>query len=103
MRALLMHDITPDSTVADALRRGGYDVVRCSEDGATPFPCSGAGGSCPLDGSVDVAVVVHDRPTTDLAVGEVGVVCAFRDGVPVVLAGNHTQSPFDVRCDAVAT
>jgi hypothetical protein len=103
MRALLMHDdITPDTAVADALSAAGYDIVRCSEAGAPRFPCSGAGGSCPLDGSVDVAVVVHDRPAADLAVGEVGVVCAFRDGVPVVLAGSETQSPFEGRCEAVA-
>ena len=96
-----MHDITDDRAVAAALEGAGYDVVRC-DDGASTFPCTGATGSCPLDGSVDVAVVVHDRPSTDLAVGEVGVVCAFRDGVPVVLAGNHAQSPFDGRCDSVA-
>jgi hypothetical protein len=97
-----MHDIIPDTAVAATLAAAGYDVVRCSEDGEPTFPCSGAAGSCPLDGSVDVAVVVHDRPSVDLAVGEVGAVCAFRDGVPVVLAGNHSQSPFGGRADAVA-
>ena len=102
MRALLMHDVTSDATVADALSTAGYDIVRCSEVGSPAFPCSGAGGSCPLDGSIDVAVVVHDRTAADLAVGEVGVVCAFRDGIPVVLAGNNTQTPFGGRCDAVA-
>lgn len=102
MRTLLLHDITIDQPVADVLSRAGHDVVRCSEPGQPAFPCSGADGSCPLDGSVDVAVVVHDRPSAELAVGEIGVVCALRDGIPVVLAGNHSQSAFASRCDAVA-
>ena len=97
-----MHDITPDRVVADVLTAAGYDVVRCAEPDAPDFPCAGAFGSCPLDGSVDVAVVVHDRPAVDLAHGEIGVVCALRDAVPVVVAGNHTQSAFGARCDAVA-
>ena len=96
-----MHDITDDHLVAERLEGAGYDVVRCN-DGTNSCPCTGATGSCPLDGSVDVAVVVHDRPSVDLAVGEVGVICALRDGIPVVVAGNHTQSPFDGRCDGVA-
>jgi hypothetical protein len=97
-----MHDITRDDAIADVLVRAGYDVVRCAAPDEEVFPCAGAGGSCPLDGSVDVAVVVHDRPAVELSVGEVGVVCAMRDGIPVVLAGNHTQSPFGERVDAVA-
>ena len=102
MRALLMHDITPDDVVAGLLTTAGYDIVRCTEGRDAEFPCRGAGGSCPLDGSVDVAVVVHDRPSVDLAPGEVGVVCALRDGVPVVVAGNHTQSAYVAQCRAVA-
>ena len=33
MRALLMHDIIPDTAVAATLAAAGYDVVRCSGDG----------------------------------------------------------------------
>jgi hypothetical protein len=102
MRVLLLHDSTPDTGVADALLTSGHGVVRCSEPGRPAFPCAGLEGSCPLDGTVDVTVVVHDRPTTEIARGEAGVVCSFRDAVPVVLAGNGSFSPFLGRCDAVA-
>jgi hypothetical protein len=97
-----MHDITPDDAVADVLTAAGFDIVRCAEPGTVGFPCRGAEGSCPLDGSIDVAVVVHDRPSLDLTPGEVGVVCALRDGVPVVVAGNHTHSAYRGQCDAEA-
>lgn len=102
MRVLLLHDVTPDAAVADVLVASGHDLVRCSEPGQPGFPCAGLDGACPLDGTVDVTVVVHDRPTTEIGPGEVGVVCSFRDAVPVVLAGNHAHSPFGGQCAAVA-
>ncbi len=89
-----MHDITPDDGPARVLRDAGYDVVRCAPAGHHGFPCDGATGRCPLDATVDVAVVVHDRPSNDIAPSEAGVVCALRDGVPLVVAGNHAHSPF---------
>jgi hypothetical protein len=90
-----MHDkTTADRGVTSALTRAGHDVVRCWEPGS-PSPCVAAdGGGCPLDGSVDVAVAGDDA---------FGVVCALRDGVPVVLAGAGSHSAFDGRWDAVAS
>jgi len=102
MRALLIHDLTPDDAVAAMLETAGHEVVRCNPPGQTEFPCAGMEGRCPLSAPVDVAVLVHDRPSTDLAPGEAGAVCALRDGIPLVVAGNHTHSPFAVRADAVA-
>ncbi len=101
MRVLLL-DTTPDTRVADVLLASGHDLVRCSEPGRPAFPCAGLEGACPLDGTVDVTLVVHDRPTTEIATGEVGAVCSLRDAVPLVLAGNGASSPFLCRCDAVA-
>lgn len=103
MRMLLLHDITPDTDVAAALDAAGHEVVRCAEPGDRAFPCVRVdGGTCPLDGTVDVAVVVHDKPTAGLAFGEAGVICALRDGLPLVVAGTHAFSPFVERADAVA-
>jgi hypothetical protein len=102
MRVLLLHDGTPDTGVADALRASGHRLVRCSEPGRPAFPCAGLEGACPLDGTVDVTVVVHDRPTSEIVTSAVGAVCSLRDAVPLVLAGNGYSSPFLCRCDAVA-
>lgn len=102
MKALLLHDIVPDDAAAEALLAAGHQVVRCSPVGAATFPCVGEHGDCPLDGTVDVAVVVHDRPTNDFAAAEVGAICARRDDVPIVLAGNGTHSPIQAIATAVA-
>jgi hypothetical protein len=102
MRALLMHDIVPDDAAAAVLEAAGHEVVRCGPPDTHGLACDGIGGHCPLDATVDVAVVVHDRPTTELALGEAGVICALRDGVPLVLAGHAGPSPFAERASAVA-
>lgn len=102
MKALLLHDLVPDGLAHAVLSDAGYDVVRCSGSHLRPFPCVGMDGNCPLDGSVDVAVVVHDRPTADFHPGEVGVVCALRDGIPVVTAGNGAFAPFRNEATVVA-
>lgn len=102
MKALLLHDIGSDDPFAAALRSAGHEVIRCAPPGRPGFPCDGSKGACPLDATVDVAVVVHDRPSTDISPGEAGAVCALRDGVPLVLAGHARQHPFGDRIGAVA-
>jgi len=103
VKALLLND-TPgnDTAYATELRHAGYDVVRCSPPGEAHFPCVGIEGDCPLDATVDVAVVIHEKASTGLAAGEAGVVCALRDGVPLVVAGNGAATPFGQSVDAVA-
>lgn len=67
------------------LRREGHDVVACHDGGAAAgrWPCVAVEGACPLDGAVDVAVVlsrdVHRPPE--------GVSCAVRHRVPLVVGG----------------
>jgi hypothetical protein len=103
VKALLLNDAPGNDKLYDAeLRAAGFDVVRCSPPGTASFPCVGMHGDCPLDASVDVAVVVHERPTPSFSAGEVGVVCALRDGVPLVVAGNGATTPFREEADAVA-
>lgn len=93
MKALLLHDIVPDGAAAAALGSAGHEVVRCSPSGTRSFPCRGITDRCPLDGTVDVAVVVHGKPTTDVAPGEVGAICARRDGIPLVVVGTGARTP----------
>src|SRR5688500_8693754 len=102
MKALLLHDIVNDAAIAHELAQAAYEVLRCAPSSARPFPCVVMSGPCPLDGTVDAAVVVHDRPTTEVATGEIGSICARRDGVPIVLAGNGTHSPLQEIASAVA-
>jgi hypothetical protein len=74
----------------------GHTVRRCHEPGAPSFPCNGlgAGAGCPLDGDVDVALVVrrgvNPRPTGD----EDGVTCALRAGLPLVEDGSDLLDPY---------
>jgi hypothetical protein len=102
VKTLLLHDSSSDRPFAAALEAAGHEVVRCTRLGRVAFPCDGLEGNCPLDGTVDLAVVVHDRPTGDISPGEAGVVCALRDGLPLVVAGNGARHPFGDKVAAVA-
>lgn len=102
MKVLLLGDPPEQAQVAADLAAGGHQVVSCAPPGGRSFPCVGIRGTCPLDGSVDVAVVVHDRAGRSLHPGEAGVVCALRDGVPLVATGNRGASAFGELVDAVA-
>jgi hypothetical protein len=75
MRALLL---STDPAPADALLAGGVDVVRCYE--TDECAALAPDGACPLDapGGVDVAIA--------RAMDDVGVRCARRARVPVVLS-----------------
>ncbi len=67
----------------DEFTAAGHEVVRCdTPDGR--YPCRGlaAGGECPLDEHVDVAVIVPELGTYDV---EHGAICAVRNRVPVVV------------------
>jgi len=64
------------------LMRAGHTIVRCdTTDGRAPCRGLEAGGECPLDEHVDVAVLVSERGTDRV---EHGAVCAARGRVPVV-------------------
>jgi hypothetical protein len=64
------------------MTEAGHTIVRC-DTADRRYPCRGltAGGECPLDEHVDVAVLVQEVGTTHL---EHGAVCAARSRVPVV-------------------
>jgi hypothetical protein len=92
--------VESESHAADAaiedLRRAGHEIVRCTEPGAPSFPCAGVRGTCPLESpGVDVVLDVRRRPRSQPAPGEVGVTCALRRHVPLVVAGSLVLEPYE--------
>jgi hypothetical protein len=79
------------------LAESGYEVARCHDPGAAPFPCKGMvdDEKCPLDHEhVDVAVVIRREAGGEPVAGEDGVRCALRRYIPLVVAGDVSASPY---------
>lgn len=97
MKVMLIESVpSGDPAVADELRARGHDVVRCYDEGESPFPCVGvtAPERCPLAaGDVWVACVVREFGVFDPTPFEAGVTCALRNRVPVVV-DEANISPF---------
>jgi hypothetical protein len=84
------------SAAVTRLTEAGATIVRC-DTADRRFPCRGlvAGGECPLDEHVDVAVLVQEIGVQHV---EHGAVCAARSRVPVVeVDGPDVASWFPVR------
>jgi hypothetical protein len=88
----------PASEAAERdLRWRGHRTHRCHDVGKAPFPCVGLAdpAACPLEGHIDVAVLVrrgvHPQPLPE----EDGVRCALRARVPVVEDGLDILDPYD--------
>lgn len=81
---------------ADELKAAGHRVHACHEPGQPAFPCRGVADptSCPLEGPVDVALVVRHRTDPTTSAREAGASCAIRLGVPVVEQGPEALDPF---------
>ena len=81
---------------AEALRADGTEVLQCHEPGEPAFPCNALleGRVCPLDVGFDVVLTVRGRPLPRPSEGEMGVVCALRNRVPLVVAGMATHNPY---------
>ncbi len=74
---------------ASTLQAAGHRVSRCVDpEAADSFPCRGVvdPSGCPVEGHVDVALVVRHTVDAPTAVGH-GLGCATRAGIPVVAAG----------------
>ena len=83
MRVLLLESHPGVANAALArMTEACYTIVRC-DTADRRSPCRGlaAGGECPLDEHVDVAVLVQEIGTCHV---EHGAVCAARSRVPVV-------------------
>jgi hypothetical protein len=80
-----------------ALVAAGHRVLRCTESDEPSFPCKGlrVPGTCPVEVGVDVVVTVRAQPRARVTEREFGVICARREGVPLVVAGRTLFHPFD--------
>jgi hypothetical protein len=94
MRILVVESQVGESTetILD-LVDAGHRVVRCQPVGGEAVPCASLSGQgeCPLHEPVDAVVDVHG--TEELALRELGALCAARVGAPVVSIG-HAALPF---------
>jgi hypothetical protein len=80
----------------ESLRADDVRVLQCHEPGEPAFPCNALieGRTCPLDVPFDVVLTVRGRPLPRPAEGEMGVVCALRHHIPLVVAGMATHNPY---------
>jgi hypothetical protein len=83
---------TADAAAA-ALEDAGHRVHRCFDHAGpetSPFACAAMTepGGCPLDASVDVALVARDHAASTPGPRERAVACAVRAGVPIVAQGS---------------
>ncbi len=81
----------------DELEAAGHRVHRCHELGQPRFPCRGVVDpkDCPLEGPIDVALVVRHHVHPQPSSLEDGVSCALKAGIPVVEEGPSILDPYD--------
>src|SRR3546814_11583513 len=81
---------------AESLEAAGHRVHLCHEPGEPAFPCKGLvdPSSCPLEGHIDVALLVRPRIAPRTTAVEDGVTCALRAGVPLVEQGSQVLAPY---------
>jgi hypothetical protein len=82
---------------ARAVEAAGHTTSRCHDDDSHGFPCRGVldPAACPLDGHLDVALVVRRRIAPRPTPLEHGVSCAIRAGVPLVEVGPDVFDPYE--------
>lgn len=81
----------------EQLEAAGHRVHRCHDAGQPSFPCRGVvdAASCPLDGPIDVALIVRHHVHPQPSPLEDGVSCALRAGIPVVEEGPSIRDPYE--------
>ena len=80
----------------DALTAAGHQVHLCHEPTDDGFACrSLVGDGCPLDGGIDVGLVVRPRVAPRPSHREQGVGCMLRAGIPVVEEGPPVLDPYE--------
>lgn len=84
-------------SAVEELEAAGHRVHRCHEAGQPAFPCRGVvePSDCPLEGPIDVALVVRHHVHPQPSPLEDGVSCALRIGVPVVEEGPGILDPYE--------
>jgi hypothetical protein len=79
-----------------ALESAGHRVHRCHPADDSGFGCVGITGDrqCPLDGPIDVTLLVRRGVSPRSTPFEDGVRCAIRRGVPIVEHGAEALDPY---------
>jgi hypothetical protein len=84
------------------LENAGHEVLACTDERGEPFPCAGVGGGrCPLDEGAVVAVSAPGLVPPVPQAGDVGVICALRHHLPVVVVAPESLSWLDDRTGLV--
>jgi hypothetical protein len=97
VHVLIADTATPGGQLAAARLRGVGDVVFSCFDETTGSFCRGLGAEgCPLDGGIDVAVVVRPDATPEVLPREMTALCAFNRSVPIVIAGASADHPYSL-------
>lgn len=80
----------------EELVAAGHRVHRCHDPAAPSFPCRGLDdpSECPLEGAIDVALLVRHHVHPHPSPLEDGVACAIRAGVPLVEQGPEILDPY---------
>jgi hypothetical protein len=101
---VLLLEAGPGDGTTDALHLedAGHHVHRCFDAHTAGsvhpsgwVPCRAlTAGDCPLDGSIDVALLARRGVTPRPGPREAGVRCAVRSGVPIVEDGGDLLDPF---------
>lgn len=80
----------------EELEAAGHRVHRCHDPAAPTFPCRGIDDptDCPLEGPIDVALLVRHHIHPHPSALEDGVACAIRAGVPLVEQGPDILDPY---------
>src|SRR5688572_21635329 len=100
MRTLLIESLPGcGRAVEDRLRDAGHDVLRCHAPDEPTFPCSVLTTGCPLEEptGVDAVVAVRTPTEPDQTISEMGITCALRRNVPVIVVGESHLDPFGDR------
>ncbi len=85
--AMLQSDPRAGARAQALLENAGHEVLHCTDPAGYPFPCRGVtGDSCPLDAGAVVAVSASGSVPPEPQAGDVGLICAMRRHLPVLVA-----------------
>ena len=84
--AMIQSDPSAGARAQTLLEDAGHEVLTCVDDVGTPFPCRGvAGGTCPLAAGAVVAVSAPASLPPEPQAGDIGLICAMRRHLPLVV------------------